>query len=177
MKSFADDHHRDEMQRAMKTVKASVQRYEFLQIHTNPGWRPSPDLYETEDELVISVELAGRQAEDSAINVAKDRLELRDNRCGPSGIEVTRIHHTEIDFGPYHQMITLPQLVDPKGNLQPTAMVSCLFACLKKRRPAARIHSGKVFRGCESKTNKTVQIKRYAYSTDKVRLDISPEKA
>ena len=115
MKSFADDYHTDEMERAMKIVKGSVQRYEFLHIHTNLGWRPSLDLYETEDELVILVELAGMQAEDLGINVGKDRVELRGNRCRPSGSEVTRIHHMEIDFGAYYHIIALPEPVDPNG--------------------------------------------------------------
>ena len=115
MKCVADDYNLDGRRKEVKIVRGFLHRYELLHIHTNLGWRPSWDLYETEEDLIMLVEMAGIVKKDMEINVGRERVELRGNRCQPSEREVTRIHHMEIDFGPYHQIITLPEPVDPNG--------------------------------------------------------------
>jgi len=115
MKCFADDYNIDGIQKSMKIVWGSSYRYELLHIYSNLGWRPLWDIYETEKDLVMLVEMAGVEIDDVDINVGRERVELRGNRCRPSEREVTRIYHMEIDFGPYHQIIALPEPVDPNG--------------------------------------------------------------
>ena len=99
----------------MKMVRRSFFRYELCHTLTNFGWRPSWDIYEIEDHLILLVELAGIKRDDVEINVGRDRVQLRGDRFRPSEHELTRIHHMEIDFGPYHQIIALPERVEPKG--------------------------------------------------------------
>jgi HSP20 family protein len=115
MKFFADDYFKDIRGMEMKMVRRSLYRYELLHIQRNFGWRPSLDIYETEDDLILLVEMSGIKPEDVEINLGKDRVQLRGNRCRPAEHEVLRVHHMEIDFGPYHQIIALPERVDPKG--------------------------------------------------------------
>ena len=47
--------------------------------------------------------------------MGRERVQLRGNRCRPSEHDVTRIHHMEIDFGPFHKTIALPEPVEPNG--------------------------------------------------------------
>lgn len=115
MRFFADDYFKDTRGMEMKMVRRSLYRYELLHIQRNFGWRPSWDIYETEDDLILLVEMAGIKPEDVEINLGKDRVQLRGSRCRPAEHVVTRVHHMEIDFGPYHQIIALPERVDPKG--------------------------------------------------------------
>jgi HSP20 family protein len=115
MKSYADDYYMHELGVEMKMVRRSLYLYGLLHIHNNLGWRPSWDIYETEDDLIVLVEMAGIQAEHMEISVGRDQLQLRGNRCRPSEHEVTRIHRMEVDFGPYHQIIVLPEPVEPNG--------------------------------------------------------------
>jgi len=115
MKCFADDYNIDGRQKSMKIVWGSSRRYELLHIYSSLGWSPSWDIYETEEDLIMLVEMAGVEIDDVDINVWRERVEFRGNRCRPSEREVTRIHHMEIDFGPYHQIIALPEPVDPNG--------------------------------------------------------------
>ncbi len=115
MKCFADDYNRYGIQKSMKIVWGSLSRYELLHIYSSLGWSPSWDIYETEEDLIMLVEMAGVEIDDVDINVGRERVEFRGNRCRPSEREVTRIHHMEIDFGPYHQIIALPEPVDPNG--------------------------------------------------------------
>ena len=99
----------------MKLVRKSTQFYEFLHVHGELGWRPAWDVYETENDLIVLVEMAGMQQENLEINVDRERLILRGSRCRPAEQEVKRVHHMEIDFGPYHQIIVLPELIEPEG--------------------------------------------------------------
>jgi HSP20 family protein len=115
MRFFADDYETDSVERAMKTVRGSLFRYELLHIYTKPGWRPALDLYENGEGFVVLVDLAGINAEDVEITVAKMHVQVRGHRCRPSEHEVTRIHHMEIDFGSFEQSITLPEAVDPNA--------------------------------------------------------------
>ena len=59
MKWFSDDYDTDETEKKMKVVKGSVQRGELLHIHSSIGWRPSLDLYETEEHLIVLMDVAG----------------------------------------------------------------------------------------------------------------------
>ncbi len=115
MKWFADDYAHYGIRKLSKIVRGSFSRYELLHIHTKVAWRPPFDLYETEKDFIMLVELAGMQAEDVEINLDRERVRIRGNRCRPSEYEVTRIHHMEIGFGPYDQVISLPEPVDPSG--------------------------------------------------------------
>ncbi|UCG13175.1 MAG: Hsp20/alpha crystallin family protein [Deltaproteobacteria bacterium] len=116
MKWFPDDYHKVGIEKTMIIYKGFLHRFELFHIDINSGWRPFLDLYETEQDLVVLVELAGMQADDVEINVGRERVQLRGNRCRPSEHKVTRVHHMEIEFGPYDQMIALPEPVDPNGS-------------------------------------------------------------
>jgi HSP20 family protein len=115
MKWFADDYPTDEVEKDMKISKRSIHQFEDYRMHTDLGWRPSMDLYETRREIVVLVELAGMRKEDIEVTVRRERVQLRGNRLRPSEDAVARIHHMEINFGPYDQVFTLPKPVDPRG--------------------------------------------------------------
>ena len=100
----------------MKTVRGLFHRFELFHMHTNVGWRPLLDLYETEEDLIVLVEMAGIEKNDVEINVRREQVQLLGNRCRPSEREVTRIHQMDLEFGPYDQIIALPEPVDPSGS-------------------------------------------------------------
>ena len=97
----------------MKLVRKSILFYEFLHVHSEFGWRPAWDVYETENDLIVLMEMAGMQEENLKINVDRERLLIRGSRYRPAEQEVKRVHHMEIDFGPYHQIIVLPEPIEP----------------------------------------------------------------
>ena len=99
----------------MKLVRKSFQFYEFLHVQGELGWRPAWDVYETENDLIVLVEMAGMQQENLEIDVDRDRLLIRGSRYRPGEHEVKRVHHMEIDFGPYYQIIVLPEPIEPDG--------------------------------------------------------------
>jgi HSP20 family protein len=142
MKWFADDYKRDGIGKQMKIVRGSFHSCELFHIHTKVGWRPSLDLYETEKDFIMLVELAGMQAEDVEINLDREHVQIRGKRCRPSEYEVTRIHHMEIGFGSYDQVIALPKPVDP-SSITSTYRDGFLLVRLPKEIKSVRSNASK----------------------------------
>ena len=114
MKWFADDYDARRKKR-VKFLNGSLHFYKLYHMQCKPDWRPSLDLYETERNLIVLVDMAGMQPEDVQINLGREHLRLRGNRYKFPEPKIIRIHHMEIDFGPYDQTIALPKAVDPSG--------------------------------------------------------------
>jgi HSP20 family protein len=79
-------------------------------------WQPAVDIHETDDLLIVKMELAGARADDLQVTLAPDdrvlvvsgtRSELGADRDGR-----TRCHQLEIYFGPFERAIALPSDVD-----------------------------------------------------------------
>lgn len=69
-------------------------------------WRPSTDVYETEDLVVIKVEIAGMSADEFQISFADHVLQIRGNR---EDIERKRSYHClEIPYGEFASEVYLP---------------------------------------------------------------------
>jgi HSP20 family protein len=84
-------------------------------VLSHSSWRPSLDLYETEEEFIVLVDVPGMRPQDVEVIVDRDVLRIAGNRCRPLGQAITRVHQMEIDFGPFSHIVTLPEQVDSDG--------------------------------------------------------------
>ena len=83
-------------------------------VYFRPGvWEPSVDVYETEEELVVLVELAGVGEEDIEVVVDNTALVVRGERKEniPGGKRI--YSQMEIPKGPFQKVILLPVTVNP----------------------------------------------------------------
>ena len=71
-------------------------------------WEPSADVFETEDSLVVRVELPGVRGEDLRVRVDRDVLYVSGARSVPKEPGAARLHRMEIAFGPFRRVIQLP---------------------------------------------------------------------
>lgn len=76
-------------------------------------WEPAIDIYETEDELIVIVELAGVQESDIQVTIHQNIFTIRGERkksllTGKSGV----YHQMEISSGPFERSIELPRPVN-----------------------------------------------------------------
>lgn len=84
-------------------------------------WLPKADVYETENELVVRVEVAGMQRESLNVTLSADRriLSLRGTRSERhvDQRDKIRYHQLEVYFGSFERDILLPRdaAVDPDG--------------------------------------------------------------
>jgi HSP20 family protein len=73
------------------------------------AWRPPTDVYETEDSLVIRVEVAGMRESDFVISLAERNLTIRGIRQDTS--ERRAYHQMEIPFGEFSTELELPYTI------------------------------------------------------------------
>lgn len=78
-------------------------------------WKPATDLYETDEEYVVRMDLAGIKREDVSIAYNGRVLAVRGVRR--EGLPHLRrnYHKMEIDFGPFERRIELPGPIDQAG--------------------------------------------------------------
>jgi len=117
MKWFDDEIEKefDRMRQRMEKMLRSPSRPGAATLCGDAGWRPSMDLYETSEELIVLVDLAGIKPDDVEVLVEGDAVRLRGNRCRPTDKNINHVHHMEIDFGPFNYSFRLPVPIDAEG--------------------------------------------------------------
>ena len=69
-------------------------------------WRPATDVFETEESIVVRVEIAGVREEDFSILLKGNQLTVRGNR--PDVLERRAYYQLEISFGDFLTEVDLP---------------------------------------------------------------------
>lgn len=80
------------------------------------SWQPPYDLYITEGEVVITIEIAGVKAKDFTIHAARNYLIIDGMRESAELLikECCRFHNSEIPYGRFNRKIDFPVPVQPK---------------------------------------------------------------
>ncbi len=77
------------------------------------GWSPNTDIFETDNALVIRLELAGVERDHMEITLRENTLTVRGYRhSSPHGQRVY-FHQAEISYGPFEKAIVLPEQLIP----------------------------------------------------------------
>lgn len=79
-----------------------------LWYQPDQSFSPPMDIYETEDHLVVVLEIAGMKAEDIHVTFDKDILSISGFRKESSTPSKTRLHQMEIDYGKFQRTIRIP---------------------------------------------------------------------
>ncbi len=75
-------------------------------------WAPAIDMYETDDKLVVEVELPGLDAKDVDISLEDDILHIKGERKFASEVKEENYHRIERAYGMFERTIPLPRKVD-----------------------------------------------------------------
>jgi HSP20 family protein len=78
------------------------------------AWTPLCDVYETDKELVLKMELPEMKKEDVHVTVENNLLTLRGERKFDEKVERENYHRVERQYGEFLRTFTLPTFVD--GN-------------------------------------------------------------
>ena len=78
------------------------------------AWRPDVDIYETEDGLIVEVELPGINKEDVAVEVKENVLTLKGERKADEQISTDRYYRRERCFGVFQRSFSLDYQVNPE---------------------------------------------------------------
>ena len=70
-------------------------------------WQPDTDVFETDDDVVVRVEVAGVTREDVRVGVDGKVLRITGSRKAPEPSDVRRLHQMEIASGPFERRVEI----------------------------------------------------------------------
>ncbi|MCX6090033.1 MAG: Hsp20/alpha crystallin family protein [Candidatus Atribacteria bacterium] len=107
MDSWWDDF--DLMQKEMRRFMEHVSgKKPHLLGLSERSWKPFCDVFETEHQLIVVVELAGIFPDEVDITVQSRKLILQGERREITSLPKIDYHQMEINFGPFSREIELP---------------------------------------------------------------------
>jgi HSP20 family protein len=100
-------------------------------------FRPAADFYETEQGLVVRLELAGVKPDSISLSLAGQELVVQGRRQPPPPEGIRRFIHLEMGFGAFERCFMLPIPVDPQG-VQARYLDGILEITLPRKGPQIR---------------------------------------
>jgi HSP20 family protein len=87
----------------------SIAGSRWILSHLGQVWRPPTDVYETDDSIVVKVEVAGMAGDDFAITFAEHNLIIAGVRSDPS----TKLgyHQMEIPYGEFRTEVYVSEAI------------------------------------------------------------------
>jgi HSP20 family protein len=79
-----------------------------LGYQADRSFHPPMDIYETDEDLVVVVEVAGMKGEDIRVVFEKDLLSISGVRSEISSAHKIRLHQMEIDYGRFERTLRIP---------------------------------------------------------------------
>lgn len=95
-------------------------------------WRPSVDIYESGEEIVVYCELAGIIKESLKLVVEDDRLRISGRRQIARPRAIVCIHQLEVEQGAFARTVELPVVIDVE-RVSSTYHDGMLVISLQKR--------------------------------------------
>jgi HSP20 family protein len=83
-----------------------------MKLHSDLTWEPATDVVETENEIVIIVEVPGMNGRDIDVVTDGKILKVSGTRKNITPQERKQFHKLEIQVGPFERIIELPIPVD-----------------------------------------------------------------
>ena len=87
----------------------------LLGAHGSGAWSPNTDVFESADDVVVKVELAGVDKESIHVHLEDQAVIIDGFRRDPYGGESTagyRFRQMEIEYGPFRRIVSVPYPVD-----------------------------------------------------------------
>jgi len=100
---------RERMNRLFEDM--AVSRGEEKDLATS-SWAPAVDIYETENEVVLTAEIPGIEEKDIEIKVEDNTLTLKGERKFEKETKEENYHRIERAYGSFFRSFTLPTYVD-----------------------------------------------------------------
>jgi HSP20 family protein len=72
------------------------------------AWAPSVDLYETKDDLVLSMEVPGVRDKDVTVSITGDLLSVKGERRFEHDVKEQQFLHVERAYGKFERLVQLP---------------------------------------------------------------------
>ncbi len=98
------------LQETMERLLSDFSRLRMpLVLGKESVWRPLTDVYETENEFIIRMEIPGMDPGDFKVTLENHMVIIRGIRRGPMCPGKKRFHGMEITLGPFERNIGIPR--------------------------------------------------------------------
>jgi len=77
-------------------------------------WRPSVDIFEKDDEMVVHAELPGVKKDDISLDLKENVLSIKGRRESEEEIDEDGYYRKERHFGAFQRSIPLTESIDPE---------------------------------------------------------------
>jgi HSP20 family protein len=111
MAGHGDDFIRDmrHLQETMERLLSDFSRLRMpLMLSKESVWRPLTDVYETDEQFVVRMEIAGMDPKDMSVTLGERLLVLKGIRRDPGCGEKRHFHKMEVTVGPFERIIEIP---------------------------------------------------------------------
>jgi HSP20 family protein len=78
-------------------------------------WKPPTDIFETDEALVVYMDIAGMRSEDFSVEYADGILTIAGERTARAHQGKPHYHAMEVQVGPFERRFRLPVPVDPES--------------------------------------------------------------
>jgi HSP20 family protein len=102
----------------------------------SPKWKPRTDVFETDGELIVHMDIAGMRAEDFSVELDDGILKISGERIARQQEGKRHYHAMEVQIGPFERRFRLPVVVDP-ASIRATYEHGFLEVRLAKQPPRA----------------------------------------
>jgi len=110
--------------------------YKPISMQGDIGWRPATDVYETVDEFIIQMDLAGMRRSEIEVHVEEDFVILKGVRSNIAPPGKKHFHKMEIQVGPFERHVRVPPHIDPTTA---RAFYSSGFLFIRMKRGEGRL--------------------------------------
>ncbi len=114
-----------------------------LRMPSELTWEPPTDVVETDDEIVVTVDIAGMDGKDMSVVTDGATLRVRGTRRASTTPGVKHFHQLEIRSGPFERAIVLPSRVDP-GKVSAQYTRGLLEVRIRKLAPSEYVKRVKI---------------------------------
>ncbi|MBU0729541.1 MAG: Hsp20/alpha crystallin family protein [Proteobacteria bacterium] len=105
----------EDMERHMGRMMRNVSLPRMTPLQSG-SWLLATDVYETEKELILCMDVMGMEPGDLSVVVEEEGVTVSGERVFPVNDSIGCIHQLEIERGHFERTIPLPQLIDPAGS-------------------------------------------------------------
>lgn len=103
------DHYK---QTSEKSIDEMFQNLNSMFRMGKSTWKPHVDIFETEEDIVVKVSMAGVDKEDMEIEISSRAIKISGKRTGSSSREKVTYRLAEIQYGAFERVLFLPCAID-----------------------------------------------------------------
>lgn len=128
----------DQAPRRALHVARTIPGTPLVAIHSDV-WQPPTDVYETDTEIIVKVDIAGIEEDNMTVTIEDGVLHIHGFRTDCSAFSKLAVHRMEIMCGEFDTHIHLPHAVDTKVEINASYRNGMLTIVLPKE-VAHRVH-------------------------------------